>query len=636
MAIATGGSQDWGPTSITGFYPETTPPASGYTIYYIRSIGGPSVHIANNDTQCIFFLKSFGSTGSTISDVLAWASGQSNYYVQSGSAVGVTPTPTPTVTSTSTNTPTPTPTPTPTITSTGTNTPTPTPTMTPTPSSAGSTQFYYGTTAALAYGMTSGLTSVTFSGGADLCSASNINSNTFNSLPANPIYIYDSSSGAIRQATPLGYYSSANLNLGACTYQYGRYRVATSQNGVCSSYTGFTDANFYSSDICTQSYFGSNQLTGLTAGTFYLYDTVTKYERIFTNSYSNNTLFYFSGACSTNNCSQYVYATTEVGACTSVSGLTNVSFAGGTLCSGNTMYATEFSGMTSGVYYIRDTTNNNVRMTYVYGAGMTSAYLSGTTCTTPCTVTRSGYYIDAVSDNAVTGGTQISSVDFYGSTMCSGYSFSGTVISTLATGTYYLYDATNNKLRPFTYYGGGSSTGSFMNGPCTTPSGGGGRSGYYYATTMPGAITGGTAVNTVTFSGGSGDLCSCSSAIDSSFSTMSGYIYIYNATTGDVRKFYGMNSSSITNMGPCLNTNTPTYYYATFSNDCYGTQTLTNVSFSGGSDMCSATGFSANELSSLGPNTYYMRNPFTDNFRSFYCAYNGSVSFTAPCTQYSC
>jgi hypothetical protein len=31
-----------------------------------------------------------------------------------------------------------------------------------------------------------------------------------------------------------------------------------------------------------------------------------------------------------------------------------------------------------------------------------------------------------------------------------------------------------------------------------------------------------------------------------------------------------------------------------------------------------------------------LRDPFTDTFRQFYCAYNGSVSFTNSCTQYSC
>ena len=77
------GQGDYGPTSSSGFYQGITPPNGGYTIYYDRASGGPTIHVANNDTQCIFFLKSFGATGSTISDVLAWASNQTTLYVQS-------------------------------------------------------------------------------------------------------------------------------------------------------------------------------------------------------------------------------------------------------------------------------------------------------------------------------------------------------------------------------------------------------------------------------------------------------------------------------------------------------------------------------------------------------------------------
>ena len=526
LSIATSGTQDWGPTSTTGFYPDTSAPNNGYTIYFMRPTGGPSVHVAPTNAAAIFLLKSFGSTGSTINDVLSWASGQANYYV----ATGATPTPTPTATAT----------PTPTATAT--------PTPTPTPTATSAAQYYYGATAELAHAMTNGLSGVSFASGSDLCGATGtMYANEFANLPANQIYIYDSVNTTIRPVTPLGYYIGANFS-GSCTYQYGRYRVATTQNGVCTSYTGFTDPNFYSSTMCSQSYFGSNQLTGLTAGTYYMYDTVTQNERMFGTSYTGNTLFYYSGSCTTNTCLQYVYSTTEVGTCTSTSGLTNVNFSGGTLCSGSTITANEFSGMTSGVYYVRDTFTDNVRMTYVYGGGMTSAYLSGTTCSTPCTVSRSGYY---------------------------------------------------------------------------------------YATSMPEAITGGTQVNSVTFSGGSG-LCGGTSAFDMSFGSLSGYIYIYNASTGDVRQFYGMNSTTITAMNPCLNTNTPVYYYSTMSNDCYGNMVMSGVTFSGGSDICSASGFSANNLSSLSPNTYYLRNPFTNKFRSFYCAYNGFVNFSGSCTDYAC
>jgi predicted GTPase len=55
-------------TGNTGnqFWTGITPPNGGYTIYVAKPFQGPSIHIANDNNQCIFFLKSFGSTGSTI------------------------------------------------------------------------------------------------------------------------------------------------------------------------------------------------------------------------------------------------------------------------------------------------------------------------------------------------------------------------------------------------------------------------------------------------------------------------------------------------------------------------------------------------------------------------------------------
>jgi hypothetical protein len=81
QSFGVSGYADYGPSSATGFYNGITPPSGGYTIYVDRTTGGPSIHVAYNDTQCIFFLKSFGSTGTSITDVLTWASGQSNIYV---------------------------------------------------------------------------------------------------------------------------------------------------------------------------------------------------------------------------------------------------------------------------------------------------------------------------------------------------------------------------------------------------------------------------------------------------------------------------------------------------------------------------------------------------------------------------
>jgi hypothetical protein len=255
---------------------------------------------------------------------------------------------------------------------------------------------------------------------------------------------------------------------------------------------------------------------------------------------------------------------------------------------------------------------------------------------------RSGYYAASVLCDAVTGGTQIINAYFYvgGSQgpMCDAGSGGGDNVTGLTPGTNYIYDVTNNKVREITTYS--LSSNFTLNGSCSTPScggGGGGRSGYWYASTRQSAITGGTQVNDITFSGGSNDLCGGSSATsNTAFSSISGYFHIFNADDGNVRQFYGTNNVTVYPFGTCLDTDTQIYYYSSTPNDCFNTQTLSNVSFSGGADFCSATGFSANELSTLSPNTYYMRDPFTDNFRSFYCAFNASVSFSTSCSQYSC
>ena len=79
--VGAAGGADYGPTSSTGFWNGVTPPVGGYTIYVNKASQGPSIHVANNDSQCIFKLKAMGATGSTIENVLAWANGQSNILV---------------------------------------------------------------------------------------------------------------------------------------------------------------------------------------------------------------------------------------------------------------------------------------------------------------------------------------------------------------------------------------------------------------------------------------------------------------------------------------------------------------------------------------------------------------------------
>jgi hypothetical protein len=120
VRVGVDGESEYGPTENTGFYNGITPPVGGYTIYVLKESQGPSIHVAYDDSQCIFFLKSFGSTGTTISDVLAWSDNQSNIWVTSSDLTAndliITPTSTPTPTPTPTNTSTPTPTNTPTST----------------------------------------------------------------------------------------------------------------------------------------------------------------------------------------------------------------------------------------------------------------------------------------------------------------------------------------------------------------------------------------------------------------------------------------------------------------------------------------------------------------------------------------
>lgn len=81
FSIGDSSSGDLGPTERTGFYNGLEVPTNGYVIYYNRENGGPVGHVASNNEQAMFFLKSFGATGSTINEMLSWASNQNDYYV---------------------------------------------------------------------------------------------------------------------------------------------------------------------------------------------------------------------------------------------------------------------------------------------------------------------------------------------------------------------------------------------------------------------------------------------------------------------------------------------------------------------------------------------------------------------------
>jgi len=74
------GDVDKGPTSTTGYYNGITPPTSGYTIYINKASNGPSIYVANNDSQLIGLTNGFSGqnfTGAT--QCLNWYLGQSDY-----------------------------------------------------------------------------------------------------------------------------------------------------------------------------------------------------------------------------------------------------------------------------------------------------------------------------------------------------------------------------------------------------------------------------------------------------------------------------------------------------------------------------------------------------------------------------
>ena len=56
---------DYGPTNVTDFWNGYAPPASGYTIFLNKAIQGPSIYVANNDTDLINFAKYFSNSNIT-------------------------------------------------------------------------------------------------------------------------------------------------------------------------------------------------------------------------------------------------------------------------------------------------------------------------------------------------------------------------------------------------------------------------------------------------------------------------------------------------------------------------------------------------------------------------------------------
>ena len=81
ITVGVSGTTEYGPTSQSGFYNGITPPVGGYTLYVEKGSQGPSIHVASDNTQCMFFLKSFGAPDGTIDDMLTWSLTQNTILV---------------------------------------------------------------------------------------------------------------------------------------------------------------------------------------------------------------------------------------------------------------------------------------------------------------------------------------------------------------------------------------------------------------------------------------------------------------------------------------------------------------------------------------------------------------------------
>jgi hypothetical protein len=73
-----------GPTSTTGYWNGITPPSGGYTIYLNKASNGPSIYVANNDSQLISFTNGIaGASYTTVAQCLSYFAGQTDKMVLS-------------------------------------------------------------------------------------------------------------------------------------------------------------------------------------------------------------------------------------------------------------------------------------------------------------------------------------------------------------------------------------------------------------------------------------------------------------------------------------------------------------------------------------------------------------------------
>jgi hypothetical protein len=82
FAMGASGLGDYGPTSRTNYYAGINVPEGGYTFYRLDGGGNITANVAHDDEQAMFFLRSYGATGTTLSEMFAWASA-------SGSVIGL-------------------------------------------------------------------------------------------------------------------------------------------------------------------------------------------------------------------------------------------------------------------------------------------------------------------------------------------------------------------------------------------------------------------------------------------------------------------------------------------------------------------------------------------------------------------
>ena len=71
-----------GPTDTTGYYNGITPPSGGYTIYLNKASGGPSIYVAENDSQLISLTNSIaGQSYTSVTQCLQYYVGQNDKVV---------------------------------------------------------------------------------------------------------------------------------------------------------------------------------------------------------------------------------------------------------------------------------------------------------------------------------------------------------------------------------------------------------------------------------------------------------------------------------------------------------------------------------------------------------------------------